>query len=261
MTVEKTHLLSVDNLTMRFGGLVAIDDLSLKVSQGEIRGLIGPNGAGKTTLFNAISGRHPATEGTIRFKDHEIQKLKPHSIAERGLARTFQHVTLFKNFSVLRNVVAGCQLKCDYSFWGALLNTRDTRRREAESEARALEFLDFVGLGHVAHAMPSNLPHGNQRTMGIAIALASEPGMLLLDEPCAGMNIEESQEMVNLIRKIRDSGVSVMLIEHDMKVIMRVCDNITVLNFGTRIAEGTPIEIRENPLVREAYLGSATDVA
>ena len=259
MNVEKTHLLNVENLTMRFGGLVAIDDLSLKVCQGEIRGLIGPNGAGKTTLFNAISGRHPATEGTIRFKDREIQKLKPHSIAERGLARTFQHVTLFKNFSVLRNVVAGCQLKCDYSFWGAFFNTRDTRRREAKSEARALELLDFVGLGHVAHDMPSNLPHGNQRTMGIAIALASEPGMLLLDEPCAGMNIEESQEMVSLIQKIRASGVSVMLIEHDMKVIMRVCDNITVLNFGTRIAQGTPVEIRENPLVREAYLGSATD--
>ncbi len=259
MTTSQTQLLKVDNLTMRFGGVVAIDNLSLSVQEGEIRGLIGPNGAGKTTLFNALSGRYPATEGRLHFNGREIQGLKPHQIVDKGLARTFQHVTLFKEFSVLQNVIAGCQLRCNYSLWGAFWNTSETRHQEAKSEVKARELLTFVGLGHVMDESPTSLPHGYQRSLGIAIALASEPSLLLLDEPCAGMNIEESREMVELIRKIRDTGVSVVLIEHDMKVVMGVCDQITVLNFGHKISEGTPKEVQLDPHVREAYLGSAAN--
>lgn len=253
-------LLAVENLTMRFGGLMAVDDLDLVVREGEIRGLIGPNGAGKTTLFNAVSGRYPATGGTIRLRDRDITNLKPHDIVQHGLARTFQHVTLFKGFSVLKSVMAGCQINSGYDYWGALFNTRATRQRERETEAKARNLLRFIGLGDAAEENAASLPHGHQRSLGIAIAMATEPSMLLLDEPCAGMNIEESREMIALIQRIRDAGITIMLIEHDMKVVMGVCEKITVLNFGTKIAEGTPEEVRENAQVREAYLGSQANV-
>lgn len=261
MTAERMHLLDIRGLTMRFGGLTAIDNLSLSVMEGEIRGLIGPNGAGKTTLFNAVSGRHRVTGGEIRFRDRVISNLKPHEIVGHGLARTFQHVTLFRNFTVLKNVMAGCHLQSGYSFWGALMGSGRTRQAEADNEVRAREILEFVGLGGVADEIAANLPHGSQRAVGIAIALASEPQMLMLDEPCAGMNISETKEMTDLIRRISANGTSVMLIEHDMKFVMELCDRITVLNFGTRIAEGTPAEILANPLVHEAYLGGSANVA
>ena len=255
------HQLEVRNLTMKFGGVTAIDGIDMNVEEGEIRGLIGPNGAGKTTLFNASSGRYPITSGEIRFRGQKINKLKPHEIARLGLVRTFQHVTLFKTFSVLKNVMVGSHLHSKHSYWGSLLRTGKTARAEAESERRALEILDFVGLGGIADKEASSLPHGHQKALGIAIALAAEPTLLMLDEPCAGMNTDESREMIELVRRIRTTGITIMLIEHDMKVVMGLCDTITVLNFGTNIAEGSPAEVRNNPEVREAYLGSQANVA
>ncbi len=255
------HELEVTNLKMKFGGVTAIAGLNLTVEEGEIRGLIGPNGAGKTTFFNACSGRYPITAGDIVYRGHKISGLKPHEIAAEGLVRTFQHVTLFKTFSVLKNVTAGNYLHSQHSYWGSLLRTRKTRTAEAGSERRARELLDFVGLAHIADREASTLPHGHQKMLGIAVALAAEPRMLLLDEPCAGMNNDESREMITLVRRIRETGVTIMLIEHDMKVVMGLCDRITVLNFGNNIADGTPEEVRANPEVREAYLGSQSHVA
>lgn len=253
--------LEARNLKMKFGGVTAIAGLDLVVEEGEIRGLIGPNGAGKTTFFNACSGRYPVTAGEIRYRGQPIGGLKPHQIAAQGLVRTFQHVTLFKTFSVLKNVMAGNYLHARHSYWGSLLRTRRTREAEAGSERRAREILDFIGLGHIAHQQASTLAHGHQKMLGIAIALAAEPRMLLLDEPCAGMNNDETREMITLVRRIRDTGITIMLIEHDMKVVMGLCDRITVLNFGNNIADGTPDEVRANPQVREAYLGSQAHVA
>ena len=255
------HELEARNLQMKFGGVVAIAGLSLTVSRGEIRGLIGPNGAGKTTFFNACSGRYPITSGEILFRGERISGLKPHQIAGRGLVRTFQHVTLFKKFSVLKNVVAGNYLHAHHSYLGSVFRTRASRAAEAASEARAREILDFVGLGHIADQHAATLAHGHQKMLGIAIAMAAEPKLLLLDEPCAGMNSDESREMIHLVRRIRDTGITIMLIEHDMKVVMGLCDRITVLNFGNEIADGTPEEVRADPDVREAYLGSQAHVA
>lgn len=255
------HELEAINLQMKFGGVAAIERLNLTVKEGEIRGLIGPNGAGKTTFFNACSGRYPVTAGEIRYRGQKISGMKPHAIAAQGLVRTFQHVTLFKRFTVLKNVMAGNYLHAQHSYWGSLLRTRRTRDAEAGSERRAREILDFVGLGHIAGQEAAVLAHGHQKMLGIAIALAAEPRMLLLDEPCAGMNTDESREMVGLVRRIRDTGITIMLIEHDMKVVMGLCDRITVLNFGNEIADGTPEEVRADPGVREAYLGSQAHVA
>jgi branched-chain amino acid transport system ATP-binding protein len=255
------HELEARNLQMKFGGVTAIADLNLTVEEGEIRGLIGPNGAGKTTFFNACSGRYPITAGDILYRGEKISGLKPHQIAARGLVRTFQHVTLFRKFSVLRNVMAGNYLHSRHSYWGSLLRTRRTREAEAGSERRAREILDFVGLRSIVDQQASTLAHGHQKMLGIAIALAAEPRMLLLDEPCAGMNSDESREMIGLVRRIRETGITVMLIEHDMKVVMGLCDRITVLNFGNEVADGTPEQVRANPEVREAYLGSQTYAA
>ena len=255
------HELEVQNLQMKFGGVTAIAELNLTVEEGEIRGLIGPNGAGKTTFFNACSGRYPVTSGEILYRGHKISGLKPHEIAAQGLVRTFQHVTLFKRFSVLKNVMVGNYLHAQHSYWGSLLRTGKTRAAEAGSERRAREILDFIGLAHIVDREAATLAHGHQKMLGIAIALAAEPRMLLLDEPCAGMNSDESREMITLVRRIRDTGITVMLIEHDMKVVMGLCDRITVLNFGNNIADGRPDEVRANPEVREAYLGSHANVA
>lgn len=255
------QLLTINNVSMHFGGLKAIEDLSFSIGQGEIRGLIGPNGAGKTTLFNVISGVYRPTKGSVVFKDQNISNLKPHRTARLGIVRTFQTITLFKNFSVLKNVMVGCHLHSKYSYWGALLNTAHTKNNEKENEQKAMEILEFMGLTQYKNELAANLPHGHQRALGISIAMASEPELLMLDEPCTGMNTEETAEMVGLINKIRNRGITILLIEHDMKVVMGICDKITVINFGMKIAEGTPEKIQNDKGVHEAYLGGENHVA
>ena len=255
------HLLDIQNVTMQFGGLTAVKGLDLTIDEGEIRGLIGPNGAGKTTLFNVISGVYLPTSGRFFFKGQDITALRPHATARLGLVRTFQSTTLFKNFTVLRNVMVGCYLQSHYSFFGSLFGTPATQRHERENEQKSMEILEFLSLAKFKDELAINLPHGHQRALGIAIALAARPKLLMLDEPVTGMNPEESASMMKLIRRIRERGITTLLIEHDMKVVMGVCERITVLNFGQKIAEGTPEEIQKNAAVHEAYLGGEHYVA
>ena len=255
------HLLDIQNVTMQFGGLTAVKGLDLTIDEGEIRGLIGPNGAGKTTLFNVISGVYLPTSGRFFFKGQDITTLRPHATARLGLVRTFQSTTLFKNFTVLRNVMVGCYLQSHYSFFGSLFGTPATQRHERENEQKSMEILEFLSLAKFKDELAISLPHGHQRALGIAIALAAQPKLLMLDEPVTGMNPEESASMMKLIRRIRDRGITTLLIEHDMKVVMGVCERITVLNFGQKIAEGTPEEIQKNAAVHEAYLGGEHYVA
>ncbi len=253
------HLLDIQNMSMHFGGLKAIQDLDFTLQEGEIHGLIGPNGAGKTTLFNVITGVYIPTHGRFFFKGQDITKLRPHAAARLGVIRTFQAITLFKHFSVLKNVMLGCHLHSHYNFFGALFGTPATVRHEAENEQKSMEILEFMGLGRYRGELAMNLPHGHQRALGISIALAARPTLLMLDEPVTGMNNEESSAMMKLIQKIRDRGITILLIEHDMKVVMGICEKITVLNFGQKIAEGTPVEILRDPVVHEAYLGGEHD--
>ena len=249
------QLLTINDVSMHFGGLKAIEGLSFGIDQGTIRGLIGPNGAGKTTLFNVISGVYRPTMGSILFKDQDISRLRPHRTARLGIMRTFQSITLFKSFSVLKNVMVGCHLHSKYNYWGALFDTPNTKNNEKENERNAMEILELMGLAQYKDELAANLPHGHQRALGISIAMAGEPELLLLDEPCTGMNTEETAEMVGLINKIRSRGITILLIEHDMKVVMGICDKITVINFGMKIAEGTPEQIQNDEGVHEAYLG------
>jgi branched-chain amino acid transport system ATP-binding protein len=255
------HLLDIQNVTMQFGGLTAIKNLDFTMEEGEIRGLIGPNGAGKTTFFNVVSGVYIPTQGQFFFNGQDITRLRPHATARLGIIRTFQAITLFKHFTVLRNVMVGCYLNSRYNFFGALVDSPATRRHEKENEQKAMAILEFMGLAKFRDEVAANLPHGLQRALGISIALAAQPKLLMLDEPVTGMNTEESAAMMRLIGKIRDTGITILLIEHDMKVVMGICEKITVLNFGQKIAEGTPKQIQNDPLVREAYLGGAHNVA
>ena len=255
------HLLDIQNVTMQFGGLTAVKNLDFTIDEGEIRGLIGPNGAGKTTLFNVISGVYLPSSGRFYYKGLDITRLRPHATARLGVIRTFQSTTLFKHFTVLRNVMVGCHLHSHYNFFGSLFGTPATPRHESENERKSLEILEFLGLEGFRDELAINLPHGHQRALGIAIALAAQPKLLMLDEPVTGMNPEESATMMELIRTIRDRGITILLIEHDMKVVMGVCERITVLNFGQKIAEGTPEEIQKNAAVHEAYLGGEHNVA
>lgn len=254
-------LLSIRNLSMRFGGLAAISNLEMDIEDGEIRGLIGPNGAGKTTLFNVVSGVYKPSGGAIRFRSSNISTLKPHQTARLGIVRTFQSITLFRNFTVIRNVLVGGHLHAGYGYWRSLFDTPKNRELEQHNLQRAHEILEFMGLLEYRNEPAGSLPHGHQRALGIAIALAARPKILLLDEPCTGMNTEETGGMVDLIARIREGGVTILLIEHDMKVVMGLCDTITVLNFGTKIAEGAPDAIQKNAAVHEAYLGSGLDAA
>jgi branched-chain amino acid transport system ATP-binding protein len=255
------HLLDIQNITRQFGGLTAVKNLDFTMEEGEIRGLIGPNGAGKTTLFNVISGVYLPTSGRFFFQGRDITVLRPHATARLGIIRTFQSTTLFKHFTVMRNVMVGCHLHSHYNFFGSLFDTPTSRRHERENERKSLEILEFLGLEGFRDELAINLPHGHQRALGIAIALAAQPKLLMLDEPVTGMNPEESASMMKLIRKIRDTGVTLLLIEHDMKVVMGVCEKITVLNFGEKIAEGTPEQIQKDAAVHEAYLGGEHYVA
>ena len=251
-------MLEVKNLCLKFGGLTAIEDLSFDIKHGQIMGLIGPNGAGKTSAFNVISGFYKPTSGEIKFMGKQIGGLRPDQVCRAGIARTFQNIRLFGNESVIRNVMVGARIRQKYSWWMSLLPFvfTDVIREDSAVRARALEFLSQLGLDDVAYEKASSLPYGAQRRLEIARALATDPKFLLLDEPAAGMNPQESEELMKFIRGLRDEfDLTILLIEHDMKVVMNVCDYIQVLDQGVHIAQGTPEEIRSNPRVVEAYLG------
>ncbi|MGI9436688.1 MAG: ABC transporter ATP-binding protein [Geminicoccaceae bacterium] len=252
-----TAILEIDRLTRRFGGLTALDNLSFKVRSGAIHGLIGPNGAGKTTTFNVISGFYPPSSGRVLFLDRDISGLSADRIGAAGMVRTFQHTTLFKELTVLDNVLVGGHLRAQTSLWSMLMGKDRDLRDQTLTAAR--ETLDFFGLADRQHELAAALPHGLQRALGMAVALAAEPRFLLLDEPFTGMNAEETRQMMALIRTIRDQGMTILLVEHDMKAVMSLCDRITVLSFGRRLAEGTPDEIKANPDVIEAYLGAPNE--
>ncbi len=248
-------ILEVKNVDKHFGGLAAISQLDLSVDESEILGLIGPNGAGKTTLFNVVSGFFPPTSGKISFHGTDITGMQTHEIVRLGVSRTFQASTLFMKISVLENVFTGYHLSYTTSRWRRLLRTPSALREEASLRQRALEILEFMGLASLKEELAANLPHGHQRILGVCMALATHPRLLLLDEPMTGMNPTETETMIGLVRQIRDRGVTVVLVEHDMKAVMNLCDRIVVLNYGRKIAEGLPGEIRENKDVVEAYLG------
>lgn len=252
-------MLEVRNLSRNFGGLAAVSDLSFSVGEHEIRGLIGPNGAGKTTTFNVISGFHPPSAGQVRFRGEDISGLRTSAIAARGLVRTFQATTLFQELTVMENVLVGRHLHARTHPLRALMGA--DRRREAAARDSALEVLDFFGLTERAGEPAMSLPHGLQRALGMAVAFAADPKLLLLDEPFTGMNPEETRRMMEIARKVRDRGVTLLLVEHDMQAVMGLCDRITVLDFGRLLAEGTPDEVRRHPRVVEAYLGAAAGAA
>nr|WP_179670168.1 ABC transporter ATP-binding protein [Nocardioides thalensis] len=242
-------------MTLKFGGLTALDDVSFDINEGEILGLIGPNGAGKTTCFNAITGVYRPTSGAIRFNGRSLAGMRKHQITKLGIARTFQNIRLFPTMTALENVLVGADAQHKTGMLSALFRLPRHRREEQEGHDKAMELLRFMGLGKRADELAANLSYGNQRRLEIARAMATGPKLICLDEPAAGFNPAEKVELMNLIRKVRDRGYTVLLIEHDMKLVMGVTDRIVVLEFGRKIAEGTPAEIRDNPAVIAAYLG------
>jgi len=245
----------VSHLTVRFGGLMAVSDVDFSIFPKEIVSLIGPNGAGKTTIFNAVTGFIRKTGGTVTFEGHDLTDRKTHEIARRGIVRTFQITSLFPNLTVLDNIRTGHHMEEKVTLFDALLNTRRKQQTEEETLEKGHEILKFVGLEGKKDTLASNLPYGEQRLLEIAIALAAKPNLLLLDEPSAGLNDTETQGMKVLIGKMRERGITILLVEHDMKLVMGISDRIVVLNFGKKIATGTPEEIRCNPEVIKAYLG------
>ncbi len=248
-------ILELNGVTKYFGGLAAVRGFDMSVEKGEVRSLIGPNGAGKTTMYNLITGFFPVTKGSIKYKGEEITGMKSHQIAQRGLVRTFQAADiLFMDHTVLDSLMVARHLQAGMSAFRQYIGVH--KRVEKENAEKCMEILDFFGLAEFKDEMTVNLPHGYQRALGVAMAIATEPEMLMLDEPVTGMNPTETDEFMVQIKKVRDRGITLLLVEHDMKAVMGISDSITVLSFGKKLAEGTPKEIAQNEKVIEAYLGS-----
>jgi len=248
-------LLELKGVTKNFGKLQAVSSLDFRVEKGEIHSLIGPNGAGKTTVFNLITGTFPVTSGAIILDGEDITRLEPHEVAQRGVSRSFQQTFLFMQSTVLDNVLIGLHMRSRSGALHEFLHTPSARKADGSARQEALDIIDFMGLGALKGELAGNLPHGHQRALGVSIALACNPVVLLLDEPVTGMNPTETAEMVERIKGIRDRGVTVVLVEHDMKVVMGISDIITVLNYGKKIVDCLPQEVRQNKEVVEAYLG------
>ena len=252
-------MLKLNNVTIKFGGLIAVNDVSIEVKEKCIYGLIGPNGAGKTTLFNIISGVYKPTSGEVLFKEKKISGLQPFQINQLGIARTYQNINLFKSMTVLENVMVGRHSKSNSGLISSILGTKSQRIEEKQISEKCKEILDFMNLSDKAEYLSKNLSYGEQRRLEISRALACEPQILLLDEPAAGMNSKEKEDLKDIIRKISDKGITIIIVEHDMKLVMGITDAISVLNYGKQIAFGEPKYIQNHPQVIEAYLGGSSN--